>query len=51
MTTPGMRASRRLSLLVCSVAVFVVMLDGTVVNVALPSWRDSSAPVCRACSG
>jgi EmrB/QacA subfamily drug resistance transporter len=36
MTTLGLRDSRRLSLLVCSVAVFVVMLDGTVVNVALP---------------
>lgn len=36
MTILGARDPRRLSLLVCSVAVFVVMLDGTVVNVALP---------------
>lgn len=33
----GSFAARRWSLLVCSTAVFVVMLDGSIVNVALPT--------------
>lgn len=34
---PAIDRGRRLSVLVCSAAVFVVMLDGSIVNVALPT--------------
>ena len=50
---PSLLATRRGKLtlvLLCAVA-FLDFVDASIVNVALPSIRETSASRCRACSG
>jgi len=45
------RRRRRLVLAICCSSLFIVGLDNTIVNLALPAIRRDLGRRCRACSG